>query len=81
MKRALNTTFAILVLAWLALTASTYGVLVWQSKAFISPTHARPVVMCTYFEGTKLFERGYIYSPDGRVGHSRCPVFSKPLAF
>lgn len=80
MQRALITFFCLLVLVWLALTASSRGVLLWQSKVFVSPTHGRPAMLCTYFEGTRLFERGYLYSPDGRVGYARCPIFAKAIS-
>lgn len=81
MQRALITTVCFLMLAWLVLTASNFGVVVWQSKVFVSNTHGRPAIKCTYFDGTNAFERGYLYSPDGRVGYSRCPFWAKSITF
>lgn len=79
MQRALITSFCLLVLAWLALTASTWGIIVWQSAVFVSKSHGRPAIHCTYFDGTSIFERGYLYSPAGKVGYSRCPLWAPAL--
>jgi hypothetical protein len=76
MRRALTTSFCLLILAWLVLVASSWGIVVWQSAPFVARGHSRPAIRCTYFNGTRLFERGYLYSPDNRVGFSFCPLWA-----
>ncbi|MBU1212565.1 MAG: hypothetical protein KJ587_15000 [Alphaproteobacteria bacterium] len=79
MQRALITSVCLLILAWLALSASTWGIVVWQSKVFVSQSHGRPAISCTYFDGTALFQRGYLFSPDDRVGYARCPIWAPAM--
>lgn len=77
MQRALVTSFCILMLAWLGLVGSSMGLVVWQSAPAVSQGHSRPVMRCTYFNGTGTFERSYLYSSSNRVGYSRCPIWTR----
>jgi len=76
MQRALTTSFCLLLLAWLGLVASTWGIMIWQSAPFKAQGHSRPAILCTYFNGTGVFERGYLYSPGDRLGYSSCPLWA-----
>lgn len=76
MRRALTTACCLLILAWLALTASNRGIVVWQSKPFLAQGHSRKAIRCTYFDGTGVFERGYLYSTSGGLGYSHCPIIA-----
>ncbi len=76
-RRGLVTSACLIVLAWLALTASTWGIVVWQSEPFFAQGHSRPAIRCTYFNGTSLFQRGYLYSKSGGLGYSRCPLWAR----
>jgi hypothetical protein len=76
MRRALITSFCILMLAWLGLVGSEFGIVVWQSAPFASTGHSRSAIRCTYFNGTGFFKRGYLYSPSDRVGYARCPLWA-----
>lgn len=78
MQRAAVTISCLLMLAWLGLVASERGIVVWQSEPFVSLGHSRPAINCTYFNGTGIFERGYLYSKEGRLGYSRCPLWAYP---
>ncbi|MEO1282050.1 MAG: hypothetical protein AAFV69_09975 [Pseudomonadota bacterium] len=75
MRRGLTTSICLIVLAWLGLSASTWGLVVWQSGPRAAPGHVKPAIFCTYFDGTKLFERGFLYAPDDQMGYNRCPMW------
>ena len=76
MRRALTTSACLLALAWLGLVASTWGIVIWQSGPRPAPGHVQPALMCTYFSGTSVFERGYLYAKDNRMGYSMCPLWA-----
>ncbi|MDX2257397.1 MAG: hypothetical protein NW205_00620 [Hyphomicrobiaceae bacterium] len=77
LQRALTTMVCFCILGWLALSASNGGVIVWQEGPRPIPGLSRPGLMCSYFSGTGLFERGYLYSPADSLGYSRCPVWAR----
>lgn len=76
MRKALTTTGCLLILAWLGLTASTWGIVVWQSGPKPAPGHVQPALFCTYFTGTDFFRRGYLYARNNRMGYSACPMWA-----
>ncbi len=75
-QRAITTVICSLILAWLGLSASTWGIVVWQTGPTPVPGHARPALLCTYFTGTGTFERGYLYSWNDTLGYARCPLWA-----
>ncbi len=79
MQRVLITAGCLLMLAWLALTGSGKGIVVWQSKPYVAQGHSRPAIRCTYFDGTRIFERGFLYTPGGGLGYSRCPILAEEM--
>jgi len=79
MKRALITSACLIALAWLALSASTWGIIVWQSGPAPAPGHRKPALTCTYFDGVRFFERGVLYAQDNRFGYDACPMWAPTL--
>ncbi|CFX53153.1 exported protein of unknown function [Candidatus Filomicrobium marinum] len=80
MGRAGTTSVCFLILAWLAVTASPGGILVWHSWPRPAPNHNKPVLYCTYFSGTGFFERAFLHNRSDQVGYRICPLWSRPIA-
>lgn len=68
----LRVLFLALIAGWLALYLSSRAVLVyWTTR--LDPGGKTGTLDCTYFTGTSLFTKDYIYSSQGLVGYVVCP--------
>lgn len=61
-----------LILGWLVLYLSSRAVLVYWTTD-LEPGGKTGTLHCTYFTGTSLFTRDYVYSSQGTIGYLVCP--------
>ena len=62
----------VVLVGWATLFVTSRGVLVSGEEPEAGA--ALPILKCKYFTGNAVAERTYVYTPDGVMGKSKCPM-------